>query len=110
VLTIEYLRDGQAAQVRVTLGRQEQVFRNLFFDPHQALNGQVSARRDGFSAIIQHHIPIGPAQCGGPLIDLDGRAVGLNIARVNRSETYALPADVVRGAVDGLISQAQAAR
>ena len=32
------------------------------------------------------------AQCGGPLVDLDGRAVGLNIARADRTATYAIPA------------------
>jgi S1-C subfamily serine protease len=29
---------------------------------------------------------------GGPLLDLDGKCIGMNIARVNRSETFAIPA------------------
>jgi RNA polymerase sigma factor (TIGR02999 family) len=33
-----------------------------------------------------------PEECGGPLVDVDGRAVGLNIARAGRVETLALPA------------------
>ena len=30
---------------------------------------------------------------GGPLLDLDGRCVGVNIARVNRCESFAIPAE-----------------
>ena len=34
--------------------------------------------------------------CGGPLVDLSGKVIGINIARAGRTETYALPADVVQ--------------
>ena len=33
-----------------------------------------------------------PWLCGGPLVNLDGEAIGLNIARAGRVTTYALPA------------------
>lgn len=108
-VAINYLRNGRSSEATVTLGRQEQVFRDYFFDPHQALSGEVSTRRDGFTAIIEHHIPLHPTHCGGPIINLDGQVIALNIARVNRSETYAIPADVVREAVQRMISQATAA-
>ena len=37
-----------------------------------------------------------PWLCGGPLVNLDGKAIGLNIARASRVTTYALPARLVR--------------
>src|SRR5262249_54405804 len=32
---------------------------------------------------------------GGPLVDLDGKAVGINIARAGRVESFAVPSDTV---------------
>jgi serine protease Do len=34
--------------------------------------------------------------CGGAVVDLSGKAVGVNIARAGRVETYAVPADTVK--------------
>jgi S1-C subfamily serine protease len=31
---------------------------------------------------------------GGPLINLDGKAIGINVARVDRVTTFALPMEV----------------
>ena len=37
-----------------------------------------------------------PSLCGGPLVNLDSKAIGLNIARAGRVTTYALPAKLVK--------------
>ncbi len=47
---------------------------------------------DGFPKAVQNDLLIDPNQCGGPVLDLDGRAVGINIARAERTKTYAIPA------------------
>jgi serine protease Do len=39
---------------------------------------------------------IRPSDCGGPLVDLDGKVLGINIARAGRVETWALPGDVIQ--------------
>jgi serine protease Do len=103
---VAFRRHGQPMEVDVVLGRREEIFPHDFFDPQRILSGDTSRRRDGFTAVLQHHIPLHPAHCGGPLLDLDGQVVGINIARVNRSETYALPIDVVLRSVDQLKAQA----
>jgi serine protease Do len=59
------------------------------------MGGGLSDRRGGFPKVIQHETVINPAQCGGPLVDLDGHVIGLNIARAGRVETWALPEDVI---------------
>jgi serine protease Do len=59
------------------------------------MSGGVSARTQGFDRVIEHDTVLQPWQCGGPLVNLDGKAIGLNIARASRVATYALPAAMV---------------
>ena len=66
------------------------------------LVGQVSRRRSGFPRVLQHDSILQPADCGGPIVDLDGKAVGVNIARAGRAATYAVPADAVKAVLAGL--------
>lgn len=68
------------------------------------MGGSLSLRRTGFPAVLQHDTVLAPEDCGGPIVDLDGAAIGLNIARAGRTESYALPADVVIGVINSLRS------
>lgn len=67
------------------------------------MGNDISRRHDGFAAVLQHDSALDPQQCGGPLLDLDGRCLGINIARAGRIETYALPVALVRDVVDRLL-------
>jgi serine protease Do len=58
----------------------------------QQFSGEISIRRAGFSAVLEHDSVLQPAECGGPVVDLGGRVVGINIARAGRAESYAIPA------------------
>ncbi len=58
--------------------------------------GTVSRRHGSFVSAFTHDTVIQAADCGGPIVNLDGRAVGLNIARVDRTATYAIPASMLR--------------
>ena len=49
---------------------------------------------------------INPEQCGGPLIDLEGRVVGLNIARSGRVRSYAIPSGKMSELVSGMMEKA----
>ncbi len=55
-----------------------------------------SKRRDEFPLVFQHDTPLLPEQCGGPVTDLQGRIVGINIARGGRVASYAIPAKHVK--------------
>ena len=44
--------------------------------------------------VIQHELPLTPQAMGGPLVNLQGKAMGINIARADRVTTFTLPATV----------------
>jgi serine protease Do len=64
----------------------------------------ISDRHEDFPTVLQHDTVLKPSDCGGPLVDLTGRVVGVNIARGGRTETYAVPSDVLSGLMYDLIS------
>jgi serine protease Do len=66
------------------------------------LSGEVSKRAEGFEQALEHDTVLQPWLCGGPLVDLDGKAVGINIARASRVTTYALPSRLVKRILDDL--------
>jgi S1-C subfamily serine protease len=67
-----------------------------------------SRRASGFGGVVQHDTPLPCMRMGGPLLGLDGRAIGINIARPDRTATYALPAARVKPLVAGWIEAAKA--
>ncbi|MCR9293970.1 MAG: PDZ domain-containing protein [bacterium] len=77
----------------------------LLDDTEMEVNGRVSARATGFDRVFPHDTVLQPNQCGGPLMNLDGEVVGINIARAGRVTSYALPYDVVQPVVESLIAQ-----
>ena len=50
--------------------------------------------------MIQHEVSLGPLDMGGPLFDLEGRLVGINIAKANRVEFFAIPASDIRAILE----------
>ena len=68
------------------------------------IGGRLSKRRTGFPLALQHDTVLQPNQCGGPVVDLDGQVVGINIARASRVASYALPASVVKPLIEKLKS------
>ena len=65
----------------------------------------ISRVREGFSCVMQHDTVLRPADCGGPIVTLDGKLIGVNIARAGRTETYALPVARFRQIIDTLIQR-----
>jgi len=61
-----------------------------------SLTESLSARRDDFPLVFLHDSLVPAARIGGPVLDAEGRVVGLNIARVDRSTTAAIPIEQVR--------------
>ena len=85
------IRRGMAEQkFDATLGRRFSGIPNRGA-MQNAMGGKLSSRRTGFKYVLQHDTFLSPEQCGGPIVDLDGRAIGINIARAGRTESYAIP-------------------
>ena len=124
VATLREFRAGQTVKLRAQRA-EEQLDAEIMMmlikpdpapgsaDPEQGLRrlgGEVSQRSEGFEQVIEHDTVLQPWLCGGPLVNLDGKAIGLNIARAGRVTTFALSATLVNRIFDNLRVTAQKAR
>jgi serine protease Do len=91
------IRGDERLNISTTLGSRSSNRRRDF---QNRLGGELSERRGGFEQVLQHDTVLRPRDCGGPVVDLDGNVVGINIARAERVASYALPASVVRDVLD----------
>jgi len=94
-VTLEIKRGEETLSIKATLGRIGDLNPTRQAVPQDKLGGPLSKRRSGFPTVLQHDTVLQPDQCGGPLIGLHGKAVGINIARAGRISTYALPSSVI---------------
>ena len=98
-------RDGKKFDLEVTLSAKGEIFEQV--SRNDQMSGNYSKRRSGFPRIIQHDILAAASTMGGPVIDLKGRLVGMNIARANRCETFAIPVEELKELAERLVSQAR---
>ncbi len=102
-VNVGILRDGK----KVLITAQMMDLNNSLLDPTEMeVNGDISSRSTGFQNIMQHDTVIAPHQCGGPVVDVYGNAIGLNIARAGRVSSYAIPASVASPAIDEMMASA----
>jgi S1-C subfamily serine protease len=93
---LTYRRGLEEKSVEITLGdRAKFAERTEKAIPETRIGTEVSEQRSGFPLIFQHDQPLNPEECGSVVVDLHGEVVGVNIARVGRVDTYAIPAEVV---------------
>jgi serine protease Do len=114
IATIQTLRPGQVVSVKIKRGEDEKELKvklerfplNMLSrgERMNMMGSELSHRLGGFPLILQHDLLIKPSDCGGPLVDLDGKTVGINIARAGRTESYAVPAEAVQGLLADLQS------
>lgn len=88
-------RGEEELEISAKLGIQAANPRSRF-ERMNRLGSELSDTRDGFPLALQHDCPIEPNACGGPLVNLDGEIVGINIARAGRIKSYALPSHVIQ--------------
>lgn len=108
ITTMSFYQPGSS--VRLTIKRNGQTMHGTLRladpaiskgdDRNLKMSGRVSNRRAGFARVIQHDTLLSPEDMGGPLGDLEGNVVGVNIARSDRVSTYAIPIDVIRDLVE----------
>ncbi len=105
IVTIE--RDGEKLDLEVALMGRAELFGE---EPsrNDMMSGFFSERRYDFPRVIQHDIIANAKTIGGPLLDLGGNCLGMNIARVNRCETFAIPAAELKVLAERMIAAAKA--
>lgn len=93
-------REGQEIELSIPYQWRYKVYPNPM-DRNEAMSGRISKRRNGFPRVIQHDIALSARSIGGPLLNLEGKCIGMNIARFSRAETYALPSTVIQKLLQG---------
>ncbi|MGC4108530.1 MAG: trypsin-like peptidase domain-containing protein [Thermomicrobiales bacterium] len=58
---------------------------------------------EGYSLqnLIQHDAPISPGNSGGPLLNMEGQVIGMNVAKVEQTQTNGASASGLGFAIDG---------
>jgi serine protease Do len=96
-LRVQRLETQFTAEVRMMVPRAGQLSVDAYSRQRfSRLAGEVSQRAEGFEVAIEHDTVLRPWLCGGPLVNLEGKAVGINIARASRVSTYALPSRLAK--------------
>lgn len=101
-VTLLLLREGEEQRLEAVIGYRSG--RSMRGDLQNSMGSSLSNRAVDFPAVLQHDSVLDANEMGGPLLDLHGNVLGLNIARAGRTETYALPAQVIQGVLPELLS------
>ncbi len=95
-MKLEVLRDDQPLELEALLTGDFPGRPTTREEYQNQLGGGLSRRRFGFPIAFQHDSVVEPTDCGGPVVNLKGELVGLNIARAGRTETYAIPSESLK--------------
>jgi S1-C subfamily serine protease len=103
---VTYRRKKAEHTVEVRLAAKADLFEEQK-NRNDEMSGEYSPRRSGFPRVLQHDILGSRQVVGGPLLDLEGRCVGMNIARANRAENYAIPVEDLKEIAARMIEKAR---
>ena len=102
---VELRRKGVTQVVDVILTGNFPIFPQSREEFQNQLGGDLSRRRFGFPDAFQHDTVLKPSDCGGPVVNLDGEVVGINLARAGRTETYAISTGRLEQLVEELLDE-----
>jgi serine protease Do len=93
-LTLADARELQVGQLVVAIGNPLGFERSLSLGVVSALYRNLPTRTGGLECLIQTDAAVNPGNSGGPLLDVEGRVVGINTAMVAfaRGIGFAVPA------------------
>ncbi len=105
LVKVTFRRNEKEMTVEVRLSARADLFEEQQ-NRNDQMSGDYSQRRSGFPRVMQHDILGSRQVVGGPLLDLEGRCIGMNIARANRAENFAIPVEDLKEIADRMIKQA----
>ena len=95
-VTLTVRRGDKEIKIKLTLKERDKISPDSTRSNTQNSMGSVlSRRRKDFPMSFQHDSMLSSSTCGGPIVDLSGKAVGINIARAGRVSSLALTSEVV---------------
>jgi len=100
-VSVTFIRDDETITVELNLGTNSSPMRS----DQESVWGELSDVRSGFQRVLQHDTVLKPEDCGGPIVDLSGEVVGVNVARAGRIETLALPSEDVQALVARMLKE-----
>jgi serine protease Do len=97
-VNLRFLRDSKEGEVEVLLGNRPALpnFPGDRLRQMERMGGPISRVRDSFSRVIQTDMRPRPDQIGGPVVNLDGRVIGITMARADRTRAFVMPAAAVQ--------------
>lgn len=97
-------RAGVIDTLNIKLGKRQLVTSNHIAE--RFTDGK-SDRRDGFANAFVHDGKLKPNECGGPLFDIEGHFIGINMARYSRTSSIAVSVIEVRNFIEASFEHAK---
>lgn len=91
-------RDGKTQELQLSLGNRAEVadaFDQRQYDQTALMGSSLSKNASGYPNALQSDLALQAEDAGGPVIDVNGFIVGLNIARSERVSTFLIPGKIV---------------
>jgi len=95
-ILVELERAGKRAEIRLKLEPEPYLRCSAAVSPYR------NFRSEDFPVFFEHDMRLTLNECGGPVIALDGKALGITIARQGEYGCVAIPADAVEVLVERL--------
>lgn len=104
-VSLKVLRNNKEQLFKVTLGERDKISPQAERSNQQnSMGSKLSRRRRDFPKAFQHDTMLNSNTCGGPIVDLTGKVIGINIARDGRVSSLALPRETILPIIDLLKS------
>jgi hypothetical protein len=96
-VTLRIETAGKERDVEVLLSNRPVIgqFAGGRLNAMERMGGELNRIRDSFSRVVQSDMKIQADQIGGPVVDLEGRVVGITMARADRTRTYIMGSEAV---------------
>lgn len=95
-ITLTVMRGDKEKKIKLTLAEKDKISpQNQRSNQQNSMGSRLSRRRKAFPDAFQHDSMLTAKNCGGPVVNIDGHVVGINIARAGRVASYSLPVTTI---------------
>ena len=101
-IILKIKRGEEIKEIPVTLGRRRTNGMANRGIRQNEMGSTLSERRSDFPLALQHDTALDANQCGGPIVDIEGNVIGINIARDGRVSTLAIPNEALLPVIETL--------